>query len=157
MLVKPWDSMINAVGAAHHWLMLKQLVASCKCLAHCASVCVMYPQSYQCFFMECVGNCAISACFAVRRCLYRKHSQVYFRLNTLTNCKNVIKTIEGPLQMFDTAAKAQQVTYRCVCFSQVGFLFGIHCAQADGCCATALASSCGYLMESRVLVTPLPS
>lgn len=40
------------------------------------------------------------------------HPQVYFRLNTVTNCKNVISTIDNVLKNFDTAEAAYRVTYR---------------------------------------------
>lgn len=38
--------------------------------------------------------------------------QVYFRLNTITNCKNVISTIDNVLKNFDSAEAAYRVTYR---------------------------------------------
>jgi len=38
--------------------------------------------------------------------------KVYFRLNTLTNCKNVVKTIDDTLKIFDTAQLCHKVTFR---------------------------------------------
>eukprot|EP00983_Pelagomonas_calceolata_P052272 1142774-Pelagomonas_calceolata.AAC.1 len=38
--------------------------------------------------------------------------QTYFRLSTITNCKNVIQTIDNVLKVFDQAEAAHRVTYR---------------------------------------------
>lgn len=39
-------------------------------------------------------------------------AQTYFRLSTITNCKNVIQTIDNVLKVFDQAEAAHRVTYR---------------------------------------------
>ncbi|KAF5831917.1 hypothetical protein DUNSADRAFT_12404 [Dunaliella salina] len=38
--------------------------------------------------------------------------KTYFRLSTITNCKNVIQTIDNVLKVFDQAEAAHRVTYR---------------------------------------------